>query len=387
MNAKAGILVVGDSLTEPEMVAGMLAEHGYCVSRADLEDAPRVSIERFRPSVLVIHEGSDSDPMCSRLNEWVLSAADEQCIPQLIVFDSSQLQDLAKHFQPSTTGLFLRPFHRDSFLERIRELLEDPGSRNDFPSAALVELFVTRDHDWPPGERRHRHSSEDKHQESEAVGKGQSMVREHSDPATLSLAASLRNLEKSLAGLVQLLAAAVEKIAAYPPGHQQRVAQLARAIALEMNLASEQVDEIYQAALIHDIGMINVPAEVLNKPSALTETEFDLVKSHPDVGFAILHETPFPFSIAQMVQQHHERLNRSGYPQHLSGDEIVTGAQVLAVADVVEAMVSSRQHRPAPGLQAALDEIERNRGCLYSAEAVDGCSRILRSSSFSFEWQ
>ncbi len=197
-----------------------------------------------------------------------------------------------------------------------------------------------------------------------------------------------QNTEKLLAamqGTIQALTATVEIRDPYTAGHQQRVANLAYAIATEMGLTAEQVKGIHTAGIIHDIGKEYVPAEILSKPGRLSEDEFGLIKVHPQAGYDILKPIEFPWPIAQIVLQHHERMDGSGYPSGLSGEDILLEARTLAVADVVEAMTSHRPYRPALGIDKALEEISQNKGTLYDPEAVDACLRLFTEKGFNFE--
>jgi PAS domain S-box-containing protein/putative nucleotidyltransferase with HDIG domain len=193
----------------------------------------------------------------------------------------------------------------------------------------------------------------------------------------------LQALKKAMRAIIQTLSMTVEIRDPYTSGHQQRVSNLARAIAVEMGLEVIVVDSIAMAALIHDIGKISVPAEILSKPTKLTDIEYDLIKAHSPVGYDILKDMEFPWPIAQIIYQHHERLDGSGYPQGIKGDDILLEAKVLALADVVEAMSSHRPYRPTLGLEKALDEIRQNRGMIYDADAVDACFRLFQDKSYS----
>ena len=195
---------------------------------------------------------------------------------------------------------------------------------------------------------------------------------------------NLAKLRKALGGTIQVLVAAVETRDPYTAGHQQRVTHLARAIASEMGLSLGQIEGIRMAGAIHDIGKIAVPAEILSKPGKITETEFGIIKTHPQVGYDILKGIEFPWPVAKIVLQHQERLDGSGYPAGLKGDEIILEARILAVADVVEAMASHRPYRPALGIDRALEEISKNRGILYDADVVDACVRLFREKGFKF---
>ncbi|MFH2119011.1 MAG: HD domain-containing phosphohydrolase [Pseudomonadota bacterium] len=198
---------------------------------------------------------------------------------------------------------------------------------------------------------------------------------------------TLEMLRKSLAGTIQAMSLTVETRDPYTAGHQRRVADFARAIATEMGLTADQIEGIRTASAIHDIGKISVPAEILSKPTKLSELEFSLIKVHSQSGYDILIEIDFPWPVARMVLEHHERMNGSGYPQGLSGDKLLIESRIIAVADVVEAMASYRPYRPELGIDKALDEISKNKGILYDQEVADVCLRLFREKRFEFPGQ
>ena len=202
---------------------------------------------------------------------------------------------------------------------------------------------------------------------------------------TTELQKSVATLRKALEGSIHAMALTVVMRDPYTAGHQQRVATLACAIAEEMGLSVDQIDCIRMAATIHDLGKISIPAEILSKPGSINEIEFNLIKAHPQVGYDILKPIEFPWPIARVVFQHHERLDGSGYPSGLSGEEILTEASVLGVADVVEAMASHRPYRPAQGIDSALEEISQHRGTLYHPDVVDVCLKLFKEKDFEFE--
>jgi len=199
-----------------------------------------------------------------------------------------------------------------------------------------------------------------------------------------SLTQSLERLRRSISGIVDAISMTVEIRDPYTAGHQRRVAWLARAIAQEMGLSSEMVEGVRSAGQIHDIGKIAVPAEILTMPRKLTPIEFSIIKTHPEMGYNILKDIDFPYPLADIVLQHHERLDGSGYPKGIKGDEIIIESRILAVADVVEAIASHRPYRPAQGIDIALGEIEINKGILYDEKAVDACIRLFKEKGFNF---
>lgn len=195
---------------------------------------------------------------------------------------------------------------------------------------------------------------------------------------------SYRQLQETFISTVNALASTVEMKDPYTAGHQRWTTQLACAIAQEMGLSSQQIEGIRMAGLIHDIGKINIPAEILSKPGRLSDVQYQMVKVHPQVGCDILREIKFPWPVAEIVLQHHERFDGSGYPEGLSGNAIIREARILAVADVVEAMASHRPYRVAHGIEQAIEEISENRGTLFDPDVVDACLTVF-DKGFQFD--
>jgi PAS domain S-box-containing protein/putative nucleotidyltransferase with HDIG domain len=196
---------------------------------------------------------------------------------------------------------------------------------------------------------------------------------------------TIRKLESTVESVIQAISLTVEMRDQYTAGHQKRVNQLACAIAKEMHLPMERVQIIRVAGLLHDFGKIFVPTEILIKPGKLNELEFSLVRSHPQSGYNVLKSIEFPWPIADIILQHHERMDGSGYPSHLREEEIGTEARILAVADVVEAMTFHRSYRPALGLDTALKEINKNKSALYDAKVAEACLDAFLDRSFKWE--
>lgn len=198
--------------------------------------------------------------------------------------------------------------------------------------------------------------------------------------------ASVEKLGQTLSQTIDAVAAMVEARDPYTAGHQRRVAALSCAIAGEMGFPAEKIFGLNLAATIHDLGKIHIPAEILSKPGILNKIEFELIKIHSQAGYDIIKDVEFPWPIAQMVLQHHERLDGSGYPQGLKGDQVLPEAKILAVADVVEAMSSHRPYRAGLGLEAALAEIAAHRGVLYDPAVVDSCIALFKENKFTFDF-
>ena len=196
---------------------------------------------------------------------------------------------------------------------------------------------------------------------------------------------TLYKLRETLGATIRAIAMTVEIRDPYTAGHQQRVADLARAIASEMGLSETEIDGVRTAGIIHDLGKTSVPAEILSKPGEINEHEIGIIKTHPRVGYEILKDIEFPWPVAQIVLQHHERMNGSGYPQGLSGEDILLEARIIAVADVIEAMASHRPYRAALGVDKALEEILENKGTLYDSEVAVAARKLFIEKNFQFK--
>jgi len=203
--------------------------------------------------------------------------------------------------------------------------------------------------------------------------------------AEKKLNVTMENLRQSIKATIQVLGLALEAKDPYTSGHQKRVSDLARAIAKEIGLSKDIVEGIRMACSIHDIGKLSVPGEILSKPTKLTDLEFSLVKQHSQTGYEMLKHVESPWPLALIVQQHHERMDGTGYPHNLKGNEIIMEARIMAVADVVEAISSHRPYRPALGIEAALEEIEKNKGNLYDKKVVDVCLILFKEKGYKFE--
>jgi len=197
---------------------------------------------------------------------------------------------------------------------------------------------------------------------------------------TVHLRAALNRWQGAMRGIVGSISLAVEARDPYTAGHQRNVARIACGIAEKLSFSKHQIEGVRMAALIHDLGKISIPVEILSKPSRFSNIEFSLIKEHPTVGYRILKDIEFPWPLAEMVYQHHERINGSGYPRGLSGDKMLEEAKILGVSDVVEAMASDRPYRPAVGMDAAVEEISENSGVIYDSCVVDAFILFLKEN-------
>ncbi len=194
-----------------------------------------------------------------------------------------------------------------------------------------------------------------------------------------------KKIEKVIEGTANIITRVVELRDPYSAGHQQRVSKLATAIAREMKLSQDKIEGTRVASLVHDIGKVNLPTEIISKPNKLVEVEFNLIKNYPKVGYDILKKIDFPWPIAEIVLQHQEKIDGSGYPRGLKGDEICIEAKILGVANVVEAMSSYKSYRPALSIDEALAEISKNKNILFDPEVVDTCLKLFKEKEFKFE--
>jgi len=193
---------------------------------------------------------------------------------------------------------------------------------------------------------------------------------------------TLESLKKAVGTTIQVLVSALESRDPYTAGHQSRSADLACAIAAEMGLDQDKIQGLHMAGVIHDIGKLSIPAEILSKPTRLTNLEYSLIKNHPQSGYDMLKDVESPWPLAEIVHQHHERINGTGYPRNLKNGDILMEARIMAVADVVEAMASHRPYRASLGIEEALTEIEKNRGILYDEVVVDACLKLFREKKY-----
>jgi HD-GYP domain-containing protein (c-di-GMP phosphodiesterase class II) len=221
------------------------------------------------------------------------------------------------------------------------------------------------------------------------------MIEKISDARVLDrvqneLRSSQERMRKTMGAIIQAMSMTIEKRDPYTAGHQRRVAKLCRAIATDMGFSWGRIQGLRMAAAIHDLGKIHIPAAILNKPGPMSEHEMGIIRMHPATAYEILKGIQFPWPLAETIYQHHERLDGSGYPRGLRGDQILLEARILAVADVVESMAFFRPYRPSLGLQEALDELNDKKGVLYDTQVAETCIVLFTHKGFDFQtkaWQ
>ncbi len=330
MSDKGKILAVDDTPASLKLLTDILKAEGYEVRSAISGELALHSATVNPPELLLLDvrmPDMDGFELCRRLK----AQPETRDVPVIFVSAISDTDEKVQGFELGAVDFVTKPYQREELLARVRTHLEVDRLRNH-----LEELVAER----------------------------------------------TSRLRAGLLDFITAIAATVEMRDPYTAGHQRRVAHLATAIARELQLPEEWIEGLNLVAVVHDVGKIRVPAEILSKPTRLSDLEFSFIKEHPETGNEILKSIDFPWPIAQAVLQHHERLDGSGYPHGLKGDEILLEARILAVADVVEAMISHRPYRAGLGVDAALDEIEQKRGMLYEASVVDACLKLFREGGY-----
>jgi putative two-component system response regulator len=337
-----GIVIVDDNPSNLRILSTMLAQSGFKVRPALGGELALRSIAASPPDLILLDirmPGMDGYEVCRQLK------ADPKTneIPVIFISALSETEDKLAAFRAGGIDYVTKPFQSEEVLARVKTHLQLRHMQQH------LETLV--------------------------------------DERTVELRASQRQYHDMLVGTIQAIAMTEEKRDPYTAGHQLRVAQLADAIAEAMGLDKDAREGLRLGAMIHDIGKIYLPSEILNRPGKLSDIEFAMIKTHPEVGREITAKVDFPWPVAEMIHQHHERLDGSGYPQGLKGDAILLEARILAVADVAEAMTSHRPFRPSLGLDAALDELRKGRGILFDHQVVDTFITLVTDGRLTYDEQ
>jgi putative two-component system response regulator len=340
------LIVDDDPLNIKLMKAELPAEKFETLSAPDGPQAIQIVLNE-RPDLILLDimmPEMDGFEVCQRLK----SMEESKEIPVIFLSSLTGLEEKVRGFGLGAVDFISKPFQREELQARLRTHLE------------LSQLRTKL--------------------EDQVVERTIQLQR-----LTEELKQSLEKLRKTMVGIIQAMALTVESKDPYTAGHQLRVSHLARSIAQEMGLSQDQIEAVRMSGMVHDLGKISFPAQLLSKPTQLSDLEFGLIKVHPQISFDILKDIDFPWPVAQIVFQHHERINGTGYPLGLFGNEIYLEAKILAVADVVEAIASHRPYRPALGIKKALDEISQNRDILYDPGVVDACLRLFKEKGFQLK--
>ncbi len=334
------IMVVDDDPITLELLEDILSLEGFQVRAFNGGEAALESLANQKPTLILLDinmPDPDGFEVCRRLRE----NSHTRDIPVIFVSGVQDHRERMKGFSLGAVDFISKPFQHDELLARVRTHIE------------LVRLRGGL--------------------EAEVALRTEELLR------------SYRKMRDLLTKTVQAMAAVVEAKDPYTAGHQQRVAELARAIATEMGLAAEQIDGLGMASLVHDIGKISIPSEILSMPRKLTPVEFILIRDHVQAGYDILKEIEFPWPIARIILEHHERMDGSGYPSGRKGESLLLESRILAVADVVEAMASHRPYRPAFSISIVLEELAKSRGTLFDPVVVDSCLRLFNEEGYRIE--
>lgn len=343
-NSQGGIVIVDDNPNNLQVLSGILQHAGFKVRQALSGEIALRAIAASAPDLILLDirmPGMDGYETCRRLKADALT----RDIPVIFISALTETADKLAAFRAGGVDYVSKPFQAEEVLARVRTHLQLHHMQRELESQVAdrtAELRVTCD----------------------ALRESQGQYR--------------RMLEQT----IQAIAITIEKRDPYTAGHQARVSRLAVTISQKLGLPPDQIDGIRLGGMIHDLGKISVPAEILTRPGRLTEVEFLLVKSHPEVAGDILRQVEFPWPVMDMILQHHERMDGSGYPKGLRGDEILLEARIIAVADVVEAMATHRPYRAALGIDRALDEIRHGAGRLYDPDVCRVCLHLFEVDGY-----
>jgi putative two-component system response regulator len=333
------VLIVDDNATNIDLLVNTLqAEYRLGIAKS----GPKALeyIRKQKPELVLLDimmPGMDGFDVCAQLKADSETAA----IPIIFITAVTETLNKTKGFELGAVDYITKPFHAAEVKARIRTHLSLEEMRNEL--------------------------------------KSQNVLLEE------QVAQKTAEIRQILNASIRTMALMLEIRDPYTAGHQQRVAQLACAIAEKLGLPPTTIDGIRIAGILHDVGKIRIPLAILSRSGKLLDAEYEMLKIHPQVSYDILKDIPFPWPVAQMVLQHHERLDGSGYPQGLKGDEILKEARILAVADVTEANSSFRPYRPAPGMKAALEKLAEQKGKRYDSDAVEACLELFTTESFTFD--
>lgn len=385
LNSNKKILIVEDSKLQSAALADMLLQEGYAVkiARDGLEGL--YILTEFRPHLIV------SDVWMPKMDGYYFcrTLKDDKAlnnIPVILLTRLSNFTDIVKGLNAGADYYLTKPYSKDLLISMVKSIFSEMGHGNGGDKSDIFDVSTL---DVSTSSRRVFNFLCSTHENLLSQNKSLMQTRQELGKLNRYLEKRVKektdSIRKVLNGTVIALSKMVELRDPYTAGHQLRVAQLAQAIGREVGLSEEQCEGIRIMGILHDVGKIIVPAEILCKPTMLTEYEYHFIKAHTQAGCNILKDIEFPWPVAAAVVQHHERLNGSGYPSGLSCDEIIVEAKILAVADVVESMASHRPYRPSLGIEQALGEICRHAGVLYAPEIVDASMKLFNEKGFIFK--
>lgn len=406
------ILVVEDSVTQSEHLRYTLEQYGHHVAVVSCGEEALQALSGMKPDIVItdiMMPGMDGYQLCALIR----NDPKMKDIPVVLLTSLSDVEDVVRGLESKANHFITKPYDERFLASRIESILVNEQLRKNITQSGKYEVVISN--------RKYELPSELDQQlvldfllstYENAVQKNLELIRtrdefkllnEKLEKAVQSRTAALvseieerkrtenklktafERSRQALEGTVMALSTLAEKRDPYTAGHQQQVARLAAVIAREMGMPENMVEGIRVSGILHDIGKIYVPPDILNKPGRLSDIEMILIRTHPQVGADIVKMIPFEWPVADILLQHHEKIDGSGYPFGLAGDDIYLESRILSVADVVEAMASHRPYRPALGVEAALHEITVNRGTYYDPDAVDTCLKLFREKQFAFD--
>lgn len=389
------ILIVEDSAIQAAMLRRMLSNKNYSVSIARNGAEGLAMIKEAMPSLVITDVTMpvmDGYEMC-RIIKYDSTL---RTIPVILLTSLSDINDVIKGLHAEADSYITKPYEEKYLMSVIETLLINQWTDTIRETDNGLDVVLQGQRHTIKSDRKQIFNLlisiyEQTLIQNRELIKTQNKLKELNDHLeekirgrTADLEHTLKRLNESLDSIILVITTIVEMKDPYTAGHQKRVATLAAAIAKEMELMEEQIRHIYLAGIIHDLGKIWVPSEILSKPGRLSDIEVSFIQTHLQAGYDILKNVKFAWPLAEVVLEHHEKINGSGYPRGLKDKEIMLEAKILSVADTVEAMSSHRPYRPGMGIEIALDEITKNKGILYDPDTVDACVRLFREKGFKF---
>lgn len=389
MKDKREILLVEDSNIQARTLIELLEKRGYLVIHArDGVEGLYLLMESI-PDVII------SDIWMPKMNGYefcstVKNDSKYKNLPIILLTSLSSTQDIVKGLNAGADYYITKPYNENILLTLLDTIFKDKMPHTDNENKCSLHININSTYENINASSRQIlnfliSTCENFIAQNKALVQTKHQLKRLNEKLENRVQEKIRSIEATLNGVVRALATVVELRDPYTAGHQLRVSHFASTIARQMGLNNEQIEGIRTMGLLHDIGKIIVPAEVLSKPSSLTDYEFHFIKAHSKAGYDILKGIEFPFPVAEVILQHHERIDGSGYPAGLKRDDIMLEAKIIAVADVIESMASHRPYRPSLGIEFAIDEVVKNKGILYEPEVVEAAVYLLKEENFNLK--
>jgi len=391
MKEKKEILLLEDSEIQAKTLIELLSKRGYSIIHAKNGIEGLYILMESMPNVII------SDIWMPKMNGYefcssIKNDSKYRNLPVILLTSLSSIQDIIKGLNAGADYYITKPYNENILLMLLDNIFKDQKSSIVYENKCTFNININSVDESIKATGRQIlnflvSTCENFLAQNKNLIQAKHQLKKLNEHLENRVQEKIKSIEATLNGVVRALATVVELRDPYTAGHQLRVSHFASAIARQMGLRDEQVEGIKTMGLLHDIGKIIVPAEVLSKPSSLTDYEFHFIKAHSKAGYDILKGIEFPFPVAEVILQHHERIDGSGYPAGLKKDDIMLEAKIIAVADVIESMASHRPYRPSLGIEYAIDEVVRNKGILYEPKVVDVAVYLLKNKDFNLKTQ